>query len=132
MQTLVENFLAFIFPQNCITSAATFRQLKMVSSDAAISIAFGLISTLIGLVGAIINYLTLRAMTLEIGTTSQLYPQPSPSLTLSLLNPQSPFYFSTKLMNPYAENNNNRIPPVREQVLRHEHTFIDPFVPPRR
>jgi hypothetical protein len=29
MQTLVENFLAFIFPHNCITSAATFRQLKM-------------------------------------------------------------------------------------------------------
>jgi hypothetical protein len=48
--------------------------LSQVSSDAAISIAFGLISTLIGLVGAIINYLTLRAMTLEIGTTSQLYP----------------------------------------------------------
>jgi hypothetical protein len=64
-------------PQPCVsfylfnpTQQIFTNTVSQVSSDAAISIAFGLISTIIGLIGAIINYLTLRAMAPDIGTPS--------------------------------------------------------------
>ena len=36
----------------------------IVSSDTAIALAFGLLSTIIGLLGLLVGYLTLRAMPL--------------------------------------------------------------------
>jgi hypothetical protein len=44
-----------------------FTDLHIVSQDTTIGIAFGLIGTLIGMIGVFINYLTLRGMTPEIG-----------------------------------------------------------------
>jgi hypothetical protein len=43
-----------------------FADKNPVSPDLAIALAFGLISTMIGLLGLLLGYLTLRAMTLEI------------------------------------------------------------------
>ncbi|KAN0098360.1 hypothetical protein V8E51_014023 [Hyaloscypha variabilis] len=65
----------------------------MVSTDTAISLAFGIISIFISLLGVWISYLTLRAMNLD----------------------------------PRSDSNQ---PPIdREQVLRHEHTFVIPRSP---
>jgi len=47
-----------------------------VSPDLAIALAFGLISTMIGLLGLFIGYLTWRAMTLEIRKPIFLYTTP--------------------------------------------------------
>ena len=49
----------------------------LVSSDTAIAIAFGLLSTTIGLLGLLVGYLTLRAMPL--GTQVAPQAQNSPS-----------------------------------------------------
>jgi hypothetical protein len=46
----------------------TFADVTPGSSDTAIAIAFGLLSTFIGLTGLFIGLLTLRAMTVETGT----------------------------------------------------------------
>jgi hypothetical protein len=46
----------------------TFADVAPASSDTAIAIAFGLLSTFIGLTGLFIGLLTLRAMTVETGT----------------------------------------------------------------
>jgi hypothetical protein len=44
-----------------------------VSPDLAIALAFGLISTMTGLLGLLLGYLTLRAMTLEISMSLSLH-----------------------------------------------------------
>jgi hypothetical protein len=96
------------------------------SPDTAISIAFGLISTFIGLIGIFINYLTLRAMTPDPGTyiihrSPLLFKHP-----LLLLN-LKPNKISQ------GTDGNNRIPAERDQVLRHEHThFVAPFTTHRK
>jgi hypothetical protein len=50
-----------------------FADKNPVSPDLAIALAFGLISTMIGLLGLFIGYLTLRAMTLEISVSLSLH-----------------------------------------------------------
>jgi hypothetical protein len=47
--------------------------LYSVLADTAISIAFGLIGTILGLVSVFISYLTLRAMTLDSGRNAFLF-----------------------------------------------------------
>ena len=53
-----------------------FADKNPVSPDLAIALAFGLISTMIGLLGLFIGYLTWRAMTLEIRKPIFLYTTP--------------------------------------------------------
>jgi hypothetical protein len=50
---------------NYSLSCSKCSNISLATSDSAIAIAFGLISTLISLLGVFIGYLTLRAMTLE-------------------------------------------------------------------
>jgi hypothetical protein len=61
------------FHFNC---SPNFANKNQVSPDVAIALAFGLISTMIGLLGLFIGYLTLRAMTLEI-SMPHLFTLPS-------------------------------------------------------
>jgi hypothetical protein len=49
----------------------------LVSSDTAIAIAFGLLSTIIGLLGLLVGYLTLRAMPLGTQVAPQAPNSPS-------------------------------------------------------
>ena len=65
--TLTFPYLSFpsLNTSNYSLSCSECSNISLTTSDSAIAIAFGLISTLISLLGVFIGYLTLRAMTLE-------------------------------------------------------------------
>ena len=84
-----------------------------VSSDSAISIAFGLLSIVIGLLGVMIGYLTLRKMASGIHPVLTSYP-------LCL--------FSSRTNVRNTGEDSGLAPAQHQHILHHEHThFVSTF-----